>query len=237
MDLGLVHRHALTTETLITPAEDEDCQKDLETELQEYPELQTIVAAEMEDTDSDIEPDVMEDLEDLAYAEPPEKTVIWLPHRDPDALTIMHDYELQLQSAHALDQIQIIQHAIGDKSLYIQILIRRNRKAGQKRKGRTWAAVNKAHATLFEAWATYERARIAIDKLPLTEAVKDWKKKLLPIKKEDLKNVNDVTHANRYNQKLHTLPWFWHMHEGQHDEATLMKESKSLRVCILYVVD
>lgn len=224
--MGIIKNHVASNEVLSAPVEEENFQKQLEDELEDYPELQSLMNEEADDTDSDLKPDPLDDMREPAYTELPEKILIWLPHRDHSAPAITHDYELKLQSAHALEQTSIIRSSIGDKSLLIQILIRRNRNAGQWKKGKTWAAVNKAHSQLFEAWATYERARVAIQKLPSNAATEAWNRKLLPIKKEQLQDVEDVTKANRYGQKLDTLPWFWNMQDKERDKTILMKESE-----------
>jgi hypothetical protein len=87
---------------------------------------------------------------------------------------------------------------IGEKSVLIRHVVRRNRDAGQYRKGRAWKEVSASHADLVRAWRTYERACLAIMRLPGHAKLQQ---QFQNIAREDLKEIKDITHANRVGQR------------------------------------
>jgi hypothetical protein len=96
----------------------------------------------------------------------PEKYTIWMPSYNKNTAPNLCQLELELREAQALDALHSIKVKIGEKSVLIRHVVRRNRDAGQYKKGRAWKEVSAAHADLVRAWRTYERARMAIEQLP-----------------------------------------------------------------------
>lgn len=140
----------------------------------------------------------------------PEHTIIWLPHRDSSSSLELHRAEMEVQHAHAVEQITVIRSCIGEKSVLIQIRVRRSKKLGQHRKGRNWQDINKAHSTMVAALATYNRCRNALQQLsPNVEDMDIACKSLRPIEKDDLKELKDITEANCVGQRNDTVAWFW----------------------------
>jgi hypothetical protein len=149
----------------------------------------------------------------------PEQTVIWLPSRDPNSTMDAQMIEMETQHALAVEQITVIRSCIGEKSVLIQIRVRRDKNLGQHWKGRAWQDINKAHATMVAALATYKRCRTALDRLPSNlDGIDAARKTLRAIHKDDLKELKDVTVANRVTQKNDKIAWFWGMlaeHQGE----------------------
>jgi hypothetical protein len=178
--------------------------------------------------DEDIEPPLA--IESLTSTEDhdealaiPEKFTIWMPSYDEDAPANFHDLELELRQAQASDALHMVKVKIGEKSVLIRHVVRRNRDAGQYRKGRAWKEVSASHTDLVRAWRTYERARMAIMRLPGHEKLGQ---KFQSIAREDLKEIKDITHANRVGQKNYTLPWFWQMQGNGSSEEDWQIEGK-----------
>jgi hypothetical protein len=145
----------------------------------DFDDLDEVSDDENKDADSPVPPNVMapgDDDEDLAV---PEKYTIWMPSYDKDSAPNLHQLELELWEAQALDALHGIKVKIGEKSVLIRHVFRQNRDAGQYKKGRAWKEVSAAHADLVRAWRTYERARMAIERLPGAKKLKQ-KLKVIP---------------------------------------------------------
>jgi hypothetical protein len=189
----------------------------------DFDDLDEVSDDENKDEDLPVSPNVTapgDDDKDLAV---PEKYTIWMPSYDKDTASNLHQLELELREAQALDALHIIKVKIGEKSVLIRHVVRRNRDAGQYKKGRAWKEVSAAHADLVRAWRTYERARMAIERLPGSGKLRQ---KLKVIPREDLKEIKDITHTNRVSQRNDTLPWFWQMHGDGISEDAWQSEGK-----------
>lgn len=114
--------------------------------------------------------------------------------------------EVLLRESQAYEALQGIRYGIGQKSVLIKFLVRRNRSSGQYKKSRAWDEVNSSHADLVKHWATYRRARDALLRLPHTKKIL---KTLKPIDKGHLRELKDITEENRTGQRNDTLAWFW----------------------------
>jgi hypothetical protein len=149
----------------------------------------------------------------------PEELSPWLPSRDPSlAKPELCTIELELRQSQGMECVQKIRTFIGQKSVLIRYLVRRNQDTGQGRCGRSWKEVGTVHRQLILAWAGYCRTHAAIKRLPNSEEAQAT---LLPIEKSHLAELKDITEANRYSQRSDVLPWFWTMHGtlGSHSDA------------------
>jgi hypothetical protein len=176
-----------------------------------------------EDVESFVTPDLTTPSEDDEVLAIPEKYTIWMPSHNKDTPPNLQQLELELREAQALDALHSIKVKIGEKSVLIRHIVRRNRDAGQYKKGRAWKEVSASHADLVRAWRTYERARMAIERLP---GSKNLGQKFKVIHREDLKEMKDITHANRVSQRNDTLPWFWQMHGDGLSETAWQSEGE-----------
>jgi hypothetical protein len=168
----------------------------------------------------------------------PEHVVIWLPSRDESSTIEAQTCEMEVQHALAAKQITIIRACIGEKSILIQIKVRRGKHLGQAHKGRTWHEVNRAHATMVAAVATYKRCRAALDQLsPDIDGIHEARKTLLPIDKEDLKELKDVTFAKRVGQRRDKRAWFWGMIAEHESEEKYLEEGESTQVLQVSLTD
>lgn len=172
-----------------------------------------------EDEEDDINTAAIDLMEQRNEVGEPEHTIIWLPSRDPSATMEAQMMEMEVQHALAVQQITVIRSCIGEKSVLIQIRVRRGKNLGQLRKGQAWQDINKAHSAMVAALATYKHCRSALDRLsPNLDGIVTARQTLRPIEKEDLKELKDVTVANRVTQKNEKLAWFWGMladHQGK----------------------
>jgi hypothetical protein len=178
-------------------------------------------SSEVDDLDAamiDMEEDNTNLEESVFSSTKPEQLHVWLPSHNstgisPDVCRI----ELHLRRALALECLQKIRNGIGEKSVLIRYLVRRNRDAGQHKRGRAWKEVSTVHAQLVKNWALYRQSQVAITHLPNAA---EEQKQFQPIEREDLRDLKDITSSNRFNQRSDTLPWFWMMHgvgTGTHD--------------------
>jgi hypothetical protein len=132
---------------------------------------------------------------------------------------------MEVQHAHAVEQITTIRDRIGEKSVLIHCQVRRDRQAGQHRKGQAWEDINRAHADMVAALATYRRCLTAIYLMsPHLDGMDEVRKTLEPIDKEDLKELKDVTIANRITQKNDKVAWFWGRLAANRGEAQYLEE-------------
>lgn len=151
----------------------------------------------------------------------PEELSLWLPSRDHDSVSEeLCTVELELCKADAMQHLQGIRACIGEKSMLIQYLVRRNRDTGQDKRGRSWNEVGVVHKRLINNWAAYCRTYGAICRLPGSESVQET---YLAIPKSQLADIKDITEANRYSQRNNTLPWFWTLHGESGTHSNVMK--------------
>jgi hypothetical protein len=177
---------------------------------------------ELDDLDSDPETNGIGTTSNLLLLAKPEQLNVWLPSRNPgQAKHELCHIELQLRSAQALECLQKIRSGIGEKSVLIRFLVRRNRDTGQYKRGRSWKEVGTVHGQLIKAWALYRRCQLAITRLPHATTEQQ---RFLPIEKEHLRELKDITASNRFDQHNDTLPWFWTMHGPSLGDSNAMHE-------------
>jgi hypothetical protein len=226
----------LTAAGLITGTNDttEQLTEELLEEVRQWHD-ESVLPADFEDLDdpgddTDTESDLtmnstlLDDDHDEELAIP-EMVTIWMPSYDQNAKANLKDLELELRKAQASDALHMVKVKIGEKSVLIRHVVRRNRDAGQYRKGRAWKEVSASHADLVRAWRTYERARLAIMRLP---GHRKLEQQFQYIAREDLKEIKDITHANRVGQRNDTLPWFWRMKGNSQSEQDWQTEGATL---------
>jgi hypothetical protein len=195
--------------------------------LDEYPELDAGIGLEADEEDDELE-NYMDDKDTSLALAPasdipkPELYELWLPsHHTKTALPKLCDQELQLRNSQALHALQQVRSGLGEKSVLIRTVVRRNRDAGQYKRGRAWKEVNNAHRNMVKSWRTYERARRAILQLPNSGKLVEI---FQPIVRSDLKDMGDITHANRIGQKNDMLPWFWRMKDSSYNDEGWLVE-------------
>ena len=71
---------------------------------------------------------------------------------------------------------------------------------------RAWDNVHRLDAEACKWWSFYLLARSALQHLP-TDL--DYLTMLHDITDDDLKLSGDITHKQRFGQRLDILPWFW----------------------------
>lgn len=133
-----------------------------------------------------------------------------------------------------MELVQSIRAAIGEKSVLIRFLVRRNRSAGQDKRGRSWKEVGAVHKRLITKWAAYCRTHQAISRLPGSDSVQTT---FLPIEKSQLAEIKDITEANRYSQRSDTLPWFWTLHDDAGSQPLVLKEGTVVWPYTTYFAD
>jgi hypothetical protein len=144
--IGVDPKRVSTAAGLITGTTDttEQLTKELLEEVRQWHD-ELILPADFEDLDEpsddrDSESDLtlnstlLDDDHNKALAIP-ETVTIWMPSYDQNAKANLKDLELELRKAQASDALHMVKVKIGEKSVLIRHVVRRNRDAGQYRKG------------------------------------------------------------------------------------------------------